>query len=389
MNARSLVVGLGILVGCSLLQAQGDSRPKTADHTLNQLWSRGRAVGKGPVKLKHVPLREEDIGSIAPLGMMLHAHVTPSDHLSIQPKDRRAAKGHYPIVAPAAGFIVDLHRPPSGNPDPGVRQYAGDYRIVIEHSSTCYSWFGLMDLLDQSVLDAIGGEPRAGQPVGVRVSVNAGQTIAWSGGSHGVDYTLIDTEKTLKGFVDLSQFGQRDPWKPHVVDPFDYIDEPLWSRLLKLNPRKAEPRGGKIDYDIDGRIVGNWYEHGTGGYAGKERRLDCWVGHLAFAYHHIDPTKIVVSLGDFDGKPRQFCVKGNSPDPAGVSAKDGLVKYELVYVPFNSNGDPIELAPQLRGVQGVLLVQLIEDRKLKIEAFPGKPAADVNAFTTGAKIYER
>lgn len=69
--------------------------------------------------LKHFPLREEDIGSIAPMGMMIHAHVTPSDHLSIQPKDRSAPKGHYPIVAPADAFIVDLHRPPSGNPDSG------------------------------------------------------------------------------------------------------------------------------------------------------------------------------------------------------------------------------------------------------------------------------
>ena len=65
------------------------------------------------------------------------------------------------------------------------------------------------------------------------------------------------------------------------------------------------------------------------------------------------------------------------------------MKCELVYSSFNSNGDTIELPPQMRGVQGVLLAQLLEDRKLKIEVFPGKTAADVTTFTTGVKIYER
>ncbi|MBM3561025.1 MAG: hypothetical protein FJX53_14350, partial [Alphaproteobacteria bacterium] len=141
------------------MQSRGGSE------TLNQLWSRGRAEVSGPVRLSHLPLRADDIGSISPLGMMIHGHVTPSDHLSIQPKDRNAPKAHYPIVAPADGFIVDLHHPQAGNPDPGIRAYAGDYRIVMEHSATCYSWFGLVDELDRSVLDAIGGAPRPGQPV--------------------------------------------------------------------------------------------------------------------------------------------------------------------------------------------------------------------------------
>lgn len=356
--------------------------------TLNQLWSRGRAEGKGPVKLSHLPIREEDIGSIGPLGMMVHGHVTPSDHLGVAPKDPAAPKAHYPVVAPANGFIVDLQRPPTGNPDPGVRNYSGDYRIIIEHSSTCYSWLGLVDRLDASVLDAIGEEPRPGAPVGVRVPVKAGQTIAWSGGSHGIDYTLLDTTKTLKGFIDLKQFQNRDPWKPHVVDPFDYMDEPLRSRLLKLNPRTVEPRGGKIDYDIAARLVGNWYELGTGGYAGQNRRLDYWVGHLAFAYHHIDASKIVVSLGNFDGRPRQFWVKGNSPDPAKISESDGLVKYELVYAAINNAGVPYEGLDTNR-VQGVVLAQVLPGRQIKVETFSGKTARDVTGFSDAAKVYER
>jgi len=59
----------------------------------------------------------------------------------------------------------------------------------------------------------------------------------------------------LKGFVVPEQFNHRDPHKTHVVDPFDYLDEPLRSRLLAVNPRKTKPLGGKIDYDVDGRLA--------------------------------------------------------------------------------------------------------------------------------------
>ena len=81
-----------------------------------------------------------------------------------------------------------------------------------------------------------------------------------------------------------------------------------------------------------------------------------------------------------------------------VSVDDGLVKYELVnYQYITEEGDEwdrtsfakivdtVEAGP----VQGVVLVQIIEDQKLKFEAFPGKTEAEVSGFTEDAKIYER
>jgi len=339
------------------------------------------------MRLRTFPLRVEDIQAVIPMGMMVHGHVTPSDHLSLQPKDRNAPSDRYEVLAPADGFIVDIHRPPSGNPDPGVRSYSGDFRIVIEHSATVYTWFGLIDRLDESLVKAAGGMPPAGLPVGVRIPVKAGQVIGRTGGGHGVDFTIINTEATFKGFINPAQFRHRDPWKPHVTDPFPFIDEPLRSKLLALNPRKAEPRGGRIDYDVDGSLAGNWYREGSGGYAGMNRRMDYWVGHLAFAYHHIDPTKIVVSIDDFEGRPRQFWIKGNAPDPAKVGEKDGVVKCELIWGQINNSGQPFDGIPAT--VQGVALTQVLPNRKLKFEAFPGMTGADVNSFTSAARIYER
>ncbi|MEQ1861540.1 MAG: hypothetical protein ABMA13_16585, partial [Chthoniobacteraceae bacterium] len=267
------------------------------------------------------------------------------------------------------------------------RSYNGEYRIVIEHSATFYTWFGLIDRLDESIIAAAGGLPPAGPPVGVRIPVKAGQLIGRTGGGHGVDFTVIDTESTLRGFIEPARFRERDPWKLHVTDPFPFVDQPMRARLLALNPRTSEPRGGRIDYDVDGTLAGNWYREGSGGYAGLNRRMDYWVGHLAFAPHHLDPTKIVVSIGDFAGKPAQFWVKGNAPDPATIGEKDGVVKYELIWSQLNNSGQPFEGMTQT--VRGTALAQVLPGRRLKFEVFPGKTAADVSGFTSAARIYER
>jgi hypothetical protein len=67
--------------------------------------------------------------------------------------------------------------------------------------------------------------------------------------------------------------------------------------------------------------------------------------------------------------------------------KDGVVKYELVWSRLNNSGQRYDGIPDT--VQGVALAQVLPDRKLKFEAFPGKTGADVSGFTGAAKIYER
>ena len=80
-------------------------------------------------------------------------------------------------------------------------------------------------------------------------------------------------------------------------------------------------------------------------------------------------------------------MRGNSPVPAQVSPNDSLVKCELVMPAIdNRSGQPLSQSNERS--YGVSLAQLIEDRKLKIEVFPGKSAATVAGFTTGARIYE-
>ncbi len=391
MNAKLFFVCVVLWCCGSPSQAQSDSRPKTASAKINQQWSRGLAEGQGSIKLSTFPLRVEDISHINPMGMMASGHTTPTDHLYLVAKESSEKGKLYDVLAVADGRVVVIQwRPnPTGKqPDPTVFDRAVDLKVTLEHAATCWSYLDHLVELDPAIQNQIGFELKPGQPYSVRIPVRAGQTIGKVRGGFTFDFALIDTTVMAKGFVRPDQFLNRDPHKLHVVDPFDYVDEPLRSKLLSLNARKAKPLGGRIDYDIDGKLVGNWYRQGSGGYAGLNRRWDYWIGHLTFAYHHIDPSQVIISIGDIDGRALQFAVRGNAPDPAMIGPQDGPIRFGLIAPNVDSRtGRPYE------GFQerfyGTLLVQILEDRILKIEAFPGRMENEITMFTANARTYER
>ena len=116
-----------------------------------------------------------------------------------------------------------------------------------------------------------------------------------------------------------------DPWYASFYDPFDYFNDELRSTLVAKSLRSTQPLGGKFDYDIDGRLIGNWFEEGTNGYAGISTD-SYWEGHMAIAYNHLDPSHIIISLGSFNGRANQYGVMGNSPDPADVGVDSGSAR---------------------------------------------------------------
>jgi hypothetical protein len=201
---------------------------------------------------------------------------------------------------------------------------------------------------------------------------------------HTLDFGVVNSEVTLSGFIVPSHYDY-EPWKIHTVDPFEYFESSLSSQLVAKCTRTVAPVAGKIDHDIDGRAVGNWFKEGTNGYGGLSWD-SYWVGHLALAYHHVTPSTVMVSIGDYQGEPRQFCVNGNGPDPASISVATGAVEYELITVNLDWKGDPTSVST---AVLGVLLIQLVEDRKLRVEVFPGLTASHVSGFTSAAVLYER
>ncbi|MBW9267295.1 MAG: hypothetical protein K1565_17350 [Candidatus Thiodiazotropha sp. (ex. Lucinisca nassula)] len=88
---------------------------------------------------------------------------------------------------------------------------------------------------------------------------------------------------------------------------------------------------------------------------------------------------------------------GNSPDPAEVTVSNGLVKYDLVsyeYYDGDLPWDRLSFTPGLTMdnytfIDAVVLLQLIEARRLKVEIFYGQTSSDVTGFTDDAKFYVR
>jgi hypothetical protein len=327
---------------------------------------------------------------IEPMGSMIGNHVTPIDHQYYMALDH--------MLQDAAQIIVDVYSPASGTVThiqhmsslPGDTIQIDDYRIVIQHTSKISSVYIHLDTLSAKIAAVA---PPPGEYASVNVPVGAGEIIGYYSGT--IDYNVVDEDIVLTGFVNPASY-EAEPWKIHTPDPFDYFHEPIKSQLIAKCLRTAEPEGGKIDYDIDGRLIGSWFKENTNGYAGLDPD-NYWVDHLSVVYHSVDPEHVIVSLGSYNNQPRQFGVKSNSPDPAEVSVATGQILYEMVDYDYYDGDVRWDRESLIQGlklrnydfVQGVVLFQLIEDRKLKVEIFPDTTAAGVGTFTTNAMIYVR
>ena len=231
------------------------------------------------------------------------------------------------------------------------------------------------------------------------VSVKAGQLIGYIG-AQTLDFGVYDYGIELPGFINPSAYEKREPWKIHTVDPFQYFPTEIREALLKKMIRDAEPRAGKIDYDVDGTISGNWFQQGTDWYNGIDQRK-YWDGHLSVAPHEIDPTLWRIGVGSLDTEDNNFIIFGDQT-PLEVNVSSEPVTYELrryyVNIPAKPDKkwwvDPYDEA-DVYGVKilpetvGYVLIELEEERLLRAEVFLGKAKEEILGFTNDARLYER
>lgn len=351
-------------------------------------WDTG-CKGDGRIPMAHLPMDLVDVQSITPYGLTAGAHVTPIDHLYFYPKATERDKS--PVYAMADGYIIEVGAR-GVNVSTGA-QRPTEYRIVFQHSCQTISYFDLVTKLDDSIVKQIG-QLKAGDTKGnLHIPVKAGQEVGRIGGQS-LDTAVYNLKLTLKGYIHPDMY-KAEPWKVHTDDFFSYFSQDLQDQMKPLNIREVAPYSGKIDYDQPGKLIGNWFLEGTNGYAGPKDQQGhagsndsgYWNGHLAIFYGAINPTQIDISIGQFKGKPTAFTVKGNAPDPATISSASGVTKYELTQPPnpfFKSDS-----SNQPQPVLGVILFQVMDGEKLKVEVFPDKTLAQVSDFTAAATIYER
>ena len=357
--------------------------------------------GTGTIEFDQSPMRYEDFAAIEPYGLLAGAHVTPIDHMYFTPMDRSLGRDSYEVRAIADGVLWDLG-PRDVHTDTGEKKKR-EWRMVFAHTCTFHSYFDLLTSLAPDIL-AEWEETRGNRNEGWKgIPIKSGQVVGRIGGQT-LDFGVYDYEIVLDGFI-FPEHYDSEPWKIHTVDPFPYFPAGVREVLLQKNLRKVEPVAGKIDHDIDGKLTGNWFEVDTNWYAGKGRDR-YWAGHLAIVPNHIDPTAWMFSIGHWTGEETSsgaanFIIVNAEPNPKNVGINEGIVKYELAeycYSPVDDMDNCSKIhtpAKQLLARPnpqidiGVVLVQMIEDRLLKVEAFPGRKITEVESFTSAAKLYER
>lgn len=323
-----------------------------------------------------------DIGNInyiLPMGGTSGDHVAPIDHIYLH------TDAETNVYAPEDGTIIDIQHMGSFTGDDENMEPFDDYRIVIRHD--CYeSTFIHMDTLSDKLMKEA---PGFGEFKNVNIEVEAGELLGSYDGS--LDYLIVDESRTNKL---INPDSYRDfPERLHIFDPFDYFEEGIRQQLIDKCLRTEEPIGGYIDYDKEGTLLGTWFKEGTNGWSGEDFNR-YWRHHLAIIYNNVVPSHIMVSIGNYDGRAAQFGVKDNMPNPAEVSVASGMIKYYLVQYDY-TDGETVTHSPDSKGfemfnhehVNGVLLLELLDDMTLKYELFPDVEEAD--AFTENYEIYVR
>lgn len=352
-----------------------------------------------------------DVAFIQPIGELREGHILPGDHMGFDYEAIPGAPART-VVAPADGTIARIERH-QYKPEPGFPKTLKNYHLYLSFSCDLYIGYVHITTLDPALIAAspalqtIDTETvTESRNALVGVPVKAGQALGTVEGLGLLGMVTVDLGTTNAGYLNPESY-QGENWRVHSVAPFEYFSEPVKSQLYEKLVRTAEPRGGKIDYDIDGTIVGNWFEVGSNGFEGNKRdtALRCgnfvcpyWDGHLALVYDYVDPEQLRISIGHDWGLLGRtpFGVKGNSPDPATIGVEQGPVKYELVGRTNTNTAHGITIPTtdiftetDESQIFGTMLVELLEPRTLKVEVFPGKGASRVSEFTDAARTYER
>ncbi len=366
--------------------------PTPADLAGQQL-SNGKCTGTAKPPLTRLPMTESDFAFILPYGLMIGGHVTPIDHQYFSPAVFDSPPDAYPVYAIADGDLHSIATRTHSGQGSYTGQTITDHRLVFSLSCRLLYYYDLVTSL------APGLEERL-QASNGNLHVSAGELIGRIG-NQTLDFAVWDTEHPLTHFIVPSHYNG-EAWKIYTADPLDYYDPATRTQALSKYPRTVEPRSGRIDFDVDGFLIGNWFQENpdgsTSGYASGGGTY--WDTHLAFAPHFLDPGVFIISIGNWPQPvgASQFVAVEGGPDPAQVTAGTGLVKYTLARYEEDVNGQrwdsmtmptgAIHVVP-LAGDQGCFLVQMLGSREIQAQAFPESSCATVAGFTAGAIKYIR
>jgi hypothetical protein len=361
----------------------------TTDEHWRLQWE-DRCEGTGTVMFANSPMKIEDIHSLSPYGQIVGGHLTPIDHMYFEPKDRSLGRDVYEVRAIQDAYIFSISVREVGAES--QERQDPDFRLDMVHTCTFGSYFDLVTSLSPT-LDSIWDN---GNFEGT--SVKAGDLIGYVG-AQTLDFGVYNYAEPLD-FINPKAY-QREPWKIYTHDPFPYFPLEIRDKLLNKMIRKVEPRIGRINYDVDGTLSGNWFEVGTDFYNGVDKSK-YWDGHFSLSLNPIDPSFWQIGIGSLNTEANNFIIQG-SPDPLDVTVEHGKQIYELfignTYIvndpdkkwwdaPYDENdiyGVRLDRESQGR----YIMLELLETRLLQLEVFTNIDKDSIITFTEKSRLYER
>lgn len=360
--------------------------------------SSNQCEGEGvPYKLGRSPMDPDDFSIVIPYGLVIGGHVTPIDHQYFSPKSYNSPRDAYEVYAMGDAWITNIEKR-----DKNIERREGfvsEYRLIFTITCTYFYYYDLVTSLAPDIQKEFDLSRSGTYNKPLLIKVKEGQLIGRIGGQT-LDFAVWDTTKPLSGFVVAKHYNP-EPWKLYTADPLDYYTDDLKKFILSRYIRTAKPISGKIDYDIDGKIIGNWFLEGTINIAGGSEYTtggEDWKGHLSIVPEHIDPIGIIVSFGDFQGEASQFLVHNLKIRPEEVGVETGIIRYDLgQFTYIKSNGEywdrnsqalDLKIVPTGKP-QHCVLLQLVEKRRLKVEYFSQRGCSGNLSFTPNAKYYLR
>ncbi len=272
-NASGFIMSFALVLALVASGMQHDSTPRS-----------------GEPKLHVCPLDANQIRSIIPLGNLnpRGGHVFPTDHIYLDYGGRPGL----PVRAPASGRIFAIRG-----------QIREDFKIEVQVDDR-FSYY-VAHVLPVKALS-------------VGSTVASGEIIARTSGRSMLDLGCADTQVTLKGFVNPERYPASTL---HCVSPLKLYDEPLRSQLYSKVMRDGADKDGRIDYDVAGRLAGNWFLEGLPVAESSRGSPQTWAQQLAFAYDVHRPDARRVSIGGTIAPAGLYEPSSVSPDPAQIRSK--------------------------------------------------------------------
>lgn len=316
----------------------------------------GRADDSAPVFMVS-PVDPADVTAIIPLGNLnpRGGHVLPTDHVYFEYQRKPGPI----VVAPAAGTVFAIRD-----------QFSGGLKIEVRVNDNL-SYYLAHLFLDSDVR------------IGSRVQ--AGQVLGRASGGGALDLGASDARVKLRGLINPARYPRSTL---QTVSPLAWFTESLKRRLYPKVIREGDDKDGKIDLDQAGRLVGNWFHASLTVDENSRAGREISAKELAFAYDVRRPKEVRISIGGTIAPAGLYAVQPGAHDPATVTVQAGLIKYQLLDPGGGDSTRPAADSESLKA-RGVLLVQLLGERKLNVEYFPSPAVDTVAGFTSQASVYER